>query len=150
MRAILNLLEMLFFSASADIGSQDITVYLIPVLILGCTFVVGLILIYKSSWIAVKLDPGLEGRFTTSLEKRDWIELALIVVSISILVQAIPELIGRVAGFLYFDRNEPNDEFQRINVDHRSSMTYAFFRILGGLILISNVKKIARFIDSQE
>jgi magnesium-transporting ATPase (P-type) len=150
MRAILNLLDILFYSAGAGFFSGETFFYLIQVAILLSTFAIGLILIYKSSWIAAKLDPGLEGKFATSLEKRDWIELALIVVGFSILLWAIPGLLENVASFLYFDRTEPNGEFQKIKVDHRPGMTYALFRILGGLILISNVKKIARFIDNQK
>jgi hypothetical protein len=150
LKAVATLLEALFFTVGSEFGSDGRMIYFIQFVTLGLRLSIGLLLIFKSNWIASKLDPGFDGKFSTSLEKRDWIEIALILISLSILLQGIPEIFERIASFLYFERSDPMDGFQWEMPDHKAGMTFAFFRVLFALILISNIKYFAKLIDRQQ
>jgi hypothetical protein len=104
---------------------------------------VGLILIFKADWVTAKLNPPNSGDIKVNLGKKDWIELALIVISGLTLLHSIPEILYKLVNYIYFNDFEEAERQYFWTNKNKADFIYSIFKFAIGLLLILNVRNFA-------
>jgi hypothetical protein len=104
----------------------------------------GLILIFKADWVTNKITPKATEKLDINLDKADWIELTLIVISGLTILYAIPETLQKLVSYIYFNPYDKNEKQFYWTNTNKASIFYSIFKLAIGLLLISNARNVAR------
>jgi hypothetical protein len=103
----------------------------------------GVILIFKADWVASKLAPDPAGHLAVGLDKKGWIELALIVISGLTILNSFPEILYKGVYYVYFnDYDEAERQFFWTN-KNKADIFYSIFKFAVGLFVLLNARNFA-------
>jgi hypothetical protein len=105
---------------------------------------VGLILISKSDWVTGKLKLEKTGDLKLNLDKSDWIELAIIVISGLTILYSIPEIMYKLTNYIYFNDFERNDRHLFWTGKNKADVFYSIFKFVIGLLFILNARNLSK------
>jgi|GEM_PF-2855730 hypothetical protein len=101
-------------------------------------------MIAKADLIASKLTKRESETLNISLTKFDTIELIVIAVGLITIVSGLPEILGKVTQFIYFNNYEPEDNYLFWNEKNKKAeIFFAVFKVAIGLLTILNGRLIA-------
>jgi hypothetical protein len=106
--------------------------------------IVGLILIVKSDWVTDKLKPQKTGDLKLNLEKADWIELAIIVISSLTIIYSIPEFMYKIVNYVYFNDYEKADRHLFWTGKNKADVFYSVFKFIVGLFFLLNARNLSK------
>lgn len=147
---IINLRDLIFLSTSLVRSYQDNQEnYLI---IVGQVYhaifnlIVGLALIVKSDWLTEKLRLKKSGALGLNLNKTDWIELTIIVISGLAVLYSIPEFLHKIVNYLYFNDHDNADKHLFWTGRNKADVFYSVFKFFIGLFFVLNAKAISKYL----
>lgn len=106
--------------------------------------VFGLILIFKADWVTSRIVTKTSEKLDVNLDKTDWIELSLIVISALTILYSIPEIMQKIVSYIYFNPYDKNERQFYWTDTNKASIFYSIFKLAIGLLLISNARNVAR------
>lgn len=147
-QTVMNLRDFLYLfvgTFSNDFGTEGNYMILASHIYMAVfNLVIGLILIFKAGWIAEKIQVQKAEKLSLNLEKTDWIELSLIIVSVLAILYSIPEIMYKMVNYIYFNRSDKIEDLYFRSKDNKAEILYSIFKFVAGLILLLNARNIAR------
>lgn len=104
----------------------------------------GLILIVKADSLTAKLKLQKTGDLGCNLNKADWIELAIIVISGLAILYSIPEFLYKIVNYVYFNDYEIADKQLFWSGRNRADVFYSVFKFFVGLFFLLNARAISK------
>jgi Sec-independent protein secretion pathway component TatC len=104
---------------------------------------VGLILIFKADSITEKIRPAKTNRISLNIDKTDWIELSLIVISGLTIIHSIPEIMYKVVNYIYFNDYDKNEKQYFWTNQNKANLIYSVFKFAVGLFFLLNARNFA-------
>ena len=102
------------------------------------------IMISKSDKISSKLITTETEPIKISLTKFDSIELIVIAIGLIAVVSGLPEILGKVTQFMYFNNYEPENNYLFWNEKNRKAeIFFSVFKVTIGLLTLLNGRLIA-------
>jgi hypothetical protein len=134
---VINLREIILYATGTILIPQDNygTFIIVGGQIYQAMFnsIVGLILIVKSDWITDKLKIQKSGDWKLNLERTDWIELAIIIISLLTIIYSIPEFMYKIVNYVYFNDYEKPDKHLFWTGKNKADVFYSIFKFVVGL-----------------
>ena len=145
---IINIRDLIFLSSNLVRSYQDNqeNYLIIGGQIYHATFnlIVGLLLIIKSDWLTEKLKLKTTGDLGLNLNKADWIELTIIVISGLAIIYSIPEFLYKIVNYIYFNDYEKADRQLFWSGRNKADVFYSVFKFATGLIFLLNARYISK------
>ena len=104
---------------------------------------IALILLFKTDWVAEKLQPVESEPLNVQADKTDWIELAIIVISALAVLHALPEILFKLVHYTYFNDYEPNER-PYFWTNANKAEIFSIFKFVTGLFVLLNARNFAR------
>ena len=105
---------------------------------------VALILLFKTTWVAEKLQLVESEPLNIPADKTDWIELAIIVISALALLHAFPEILFKLVHYTYFNDYEPHERPYFWTNANKAEIFFSIFKFVTGLFFLLNARNFAR------
>lgn len=145
---VINLRDLIFLSSNLVRSYQDSqeNYLIIGGQIYHATFnlIIGLILIIKSDWLTEKLKLKKTGDLGLNLNKADWIELAIIIISGLAILYSIPEFLYKIVNYVYFNDYETVDKHLFWTGRNKADVFYSVFKLVAGLFFLLNARAISK------
>jgi hypothetical protein len=145
---VINLREIILYATGTILIPQDNygTFIIVGGQIYQAMFnsIVGLILIVKSDWITDKLKIQKSGDWKLNLERTDWIELAIIIISLLTIIYSIPEFMYKIVNYVYFNDYEKPDKHLFWTGKNKADVFYSIFKFVVGLFFLLNARNLSK------
>jgi hypothetical protein len=106
--------------------------------------IVGLLLITKSDWLTENLKLQKTADLRLNLEKSDWIELTIIVISLLTIIYSIPEFLYKIVNYVYFNDYEKAERHLFWTGRNKADVFYSVFKFIVGLLILLNARAISK------
>ena len=149
--AFLSVKQLIIYGVSIDFNDNRYTQSLsyFGQLSIGFTFdiVVAVVLIYKADLISRILTRDSNERVNLGVSKFDLIQLVIVFIGGLAIVDAIPEILSRIAQYLYFNQYG-RDEMGLFWTDseNKTEIVYSVVKLAIGLIFIANGGLVAKWV----
>lgn len=145
--SVMNVRELFAFIFGEVLLSDDngtLPMLFYPIYYFVFNSFVALILLFKTDWIAEKLQ--LEGSESLSInaEKTDLIELAIIVISALAMLHAFPEILFKLVHYTYFNDYEPHERTYFWTNTNKAQIFFSIFKFATALFFLLNARNFAR------
>jgi hypothetical protein len=120
------------------------------VLTLGAYLFGAWFMISKSMWIATRMmGPGELVAFHPS--RREILSGVIVFIGLLSMVQAIPEIVGKLSHFIYFNDFDREDRQMFWDRNQRKeNLVFAVVKLAVGLLVLANHKSIVSWLDRQK
>ena len=129
------------FLSNSD-GMLPLLFYQIYYVVFNTT--VALILIFRTSWVAEKLQLVEREPLNMPADKTDWIELAMIVIGALAVLHAFPEVLFKLVHYTFFNDYEPHERSYFWTNTNKAEIFFSIFKFVIGLFLLVNARNFAR------
>jgi hypothetical protein len=147
LQTISNLRDMFYYLTGTLISSGDNEgVFMIlegQVYMAVFNLAVGLTLIFKADWVTEKLNPQTTGDLKANLDKKDLVELAIIVISGITILYSVPEILYKLVHYTYFNDYNGNERQYFWTNENKSDIFYSIFKSVVGLFCLLNARNFA-------
>ena len=144
---VIQLILVLINSLSADYGDGMWMMYGGMIINVILNFFLGYILVFKTERITKLLKiKSSTGTLKMAMDKRDLIELSLIVISVIAIVFSIPTILANITDIIYFPQN---DEFGYSEKSFDSHSMTKVVQLALGIFLLLNARNFAKWINKR-